>query len=231
MGIKDNYYIQEINHETATNIVVKCHYAHRQAPCTHAFGLYSRPLGRIVGVCIYGSPVGRGLCEGICGKEEVDNVYELTRLYVDDGLERNLESFLVSHTLKLLDKEIIVSYADTKMNHIGVIYQATNFYYTGLSSGHKDYSMTVEGHTYHNKTCFEILGGIEGLQKGIESVIVQVTERSRKHRYVYFNCDKRRKQELLKKLNYPILPYPKQEGSVPITSTENIQDNTKKRLF
>ena len=48
--------------------------------------------------------------------------------------------------------------------------------------------------------------------------------------YVYFNCNKKRKKELLKKLNYPILPYPKQNTSCPITSTENINDN-KKSLF
>jgi hypothetical protein len=34
---------------------------------------------------------------------------------------------------------------------------------------------------------------------------------SLKHRYIYFNSDKRRKKELLKKLKYKILPYPKSE--------------------
>mgnify|MGYP003591506237 CR=1 FL=1 len=36
---------------------------------------------------------------------------------------------------------------------------------------------------------------------------------SLKHRYIYFNADKRRKKELLKKLKYETLPYPK--SSVP----------------
>ena len=229
--IKDDYHITEIDYKTAMKVVVKCHYAHRVAPCTRAFGLYSNKTGVLVGVVVYGSPVGRGLCEGICGKEEVDNVYELTRLYVDDGLEKNLESFLVANTLKLLDKEIIVSYADTKWGHVGIVYQATNFYYTGLSSGHKDYFATINGHTYHSKTLWEVYGGVDGLHMGVESGLFEVVERSRKHRYVYFNCDKRRKKELLSKLRYPILPYPKQEGSVPITSTENIQDNVRKRLI
>ena len=50
MSIKDDYYIKEIDYHTAMNVVVKCHYAHRTAPCTRAFGLFSKPLGRIVGV-------------------------------------------------------------------------------------------------------------------------------------------------------------------------------------
>lgn len=36
---------------------------------------------------------------------------------------------------------------------------------------------------------------------------------SMKYRYVYFNCSKSRKKQLLKKLKYPILPYPKPTGS------------------
>lgn len=217
MSIKEKYYIQEINYETAMNVVVKCHYAHRIAPCSRAFGLYSRDLNRLVGVVTYGSPVGRCLCENICGIENVHNVYELTRLYVDDGLEKNLESFLVANTLKLLDKEIIVSYADTAWNHVGIIYQATNFLYTGLSAKRND-PITEGGKHYRHNTA-TIKGGAESVA------------RSQKHRYVYFNANKHRKKELLEKLNYPILPYPKQSCAVPITSTENIQDNKRKTLF
>lgn len=236
MSIKDDYYIREINYHTAMNIVVRCHYAHRIAPCTRAFGLYSNKLNRIVGVCVYGSPASPSLCKGICGVEEENNVYELTRLYVDDGLGKNLESFLVGNTLKMLDKEIIVSYSDISMGHVGIIYQATNFYYTGLSAPHKDYvALGEDGHELHEKTTHEVYGGTKGILEAMESgnVSIRQRDRARKHRYIYFNCNKKRKKELLAKLNYPILPYPKQNTSVPITSTENIFDNKSKmkRLF
>ena len=140
MSIKDKYYIQEIDYHTAENIVVKCHYAHRKASCIHAFGLFSKEPNRIVGVVIYGIPVSKDLCNALCGVEERNNIYELTRLYVDDGLEKNLESYLVGNTLKMLDKEIIVSYSDLGYGHVGVIYQATNFYFTGVTGADiKDY--------------------------------------------------------------------------------------------
>ena len=38
---------------------------------------------------------------------------------------------------------------------------------------------------------------------------VYYVERPRKHRYIYFNAKGRRKKELMKKLKYKILPYPK----------------------
>lgn len=236
MSIKDDYYIKEIDYNTAENVVIKCHYAHRKAPYTHAFGLYLKSPNKLVGVVIYGSPASHSLCESLCGYDERYNIYELTRLYVDDGLPKNLESYLVGNTLKLLDKEIIVSYSDTQYNHIGIIYQATNFLYTGLSDGgHIDFEeIDNNGNRLHNKSICEKYGDVNGIRKAIENgANIKIKERSQKHRYVYFNCNKKRKKELQKKLleKYEILPYPKQVGSCPITSTENINDNIKKALF
>lgn len=233
MSIKDDYFIKEIDYKTAMNVVVKCHYAHRKAPYTHAYGLFSSKTYELVGVVVYGSPVNHSLCEELCGFDERYNIYELTRLYVDDGLPKNLESYLVGNTLKLLDKEIIVSYSDTEFNHVGIIYQATNFYYTGITDGnHFDYvEIGPDGKEYHSKSVIERWGNTENIKKAMENgANIFIKERSRKHRYVFFNCNKKRKKELLKKLKYPILPYPKQNTPVPITSTENIKDN-KKGLF
>ncbi len=39
---------------------------------------------------------------------------------------------------------------------------------------------------------------------------VYFKERSRKHRYIYFNARGKRKMELLEKLRYQVLPYPKE---------------------
>lgn len=234
MSIKDKYYIQEIDYHTAENIVVKCHYAHRKASCIHAFGLFSKEPNRIVGVVIYGIPVSKDLCNALCGVEERNNIYELTRLYVDDGLEKNLESYLVGNTLKMLDKEIIVSYSDLGYGHVGVIYQATNFYFTGVTGADiKDYVEVDEnGNKLHSKSVTEKYGGVENIRKAIDNgANIFIEERSRKNRYVYFNANKKRKKELLKKLKYPILPYPKATSPVPITSTENINDNKRKALF
>ena len=231
MSIRDDYYITEIDYTTAQNIVVKCHYAHRRAPCTRSFGLYDKKTNRIVGVVIYGSPVNHCLCESLCGFDERYNIYELTRLYVDDGLPRNLESYLIGNTLKLLDKEIIVSYSDTEYNHVGIVYQATNFYYTGLSDTHKDYEEIDEnGNRLHNKSLIVKYGGVDNVIANMGTKNIQIKYRARKHRYVYFNCNKRRKKELLAKLKYDILPYPKQNCSVPNTSNVNIFDS-KRTLF
>ena len=135
------------------------------------------------------------------------NVYELNRLWVSDDVPKNGESFLIGNTIKLLDKEIIVSFADSSQEHIGFVYQATNFLYCGLSAKFRD--PKVKGlENQHHATYAHGMTMAQVIEKyGKENVYY--VDRPRKHRYIYFNCNKKRKKELMGKLRYKILPYPK----------------------
>lgn len=209
-----NYFIDRISFEVASKIVIKHHYLHRVSPFTHGFGLFENnpdsffPL--LKGVVIYGSPASSTLCEGICGKQYKDQVIELTRLWIDDSVPKNGESFLIGNTIPKLDKDIIVSFADTVQGHIGKVYQATNFIYTGLSEKRTDW--VVDGISKHGKTLSDKYT-VEQM-KEIYGDKFSLKERSRKHRYIFFKGNKWRKKELLSALKYEILPYPKlKEGT------------------
>ena len=205
MKLKDKYKIKKIDYKTAIDLVIKNHYLHRKAPCSFAFGLFCSKTDEIIGVIIYGTPSSAPLRSGLCGKEESFNVIELTRLWIKDDTPKNTESFLIGNTLKLVNKEIIVSYAEIQQGHVGVVYQATNWIYTGLSA--KRTNWTIEGNDKHCQTIADKYSAKEVREKyGDKFSLVQ---RPRKHRYVYFNCSKKRKKELLFKLNYKIQKYPK----------------------
>jgi len=112
---------------------------------------------------------------------------------------------LIGNTIPLVDKEIIVSYAEIQQGHLGVVYQATNWIYTGLSA--KRTNWTIEGIDKHCQTIADKYTSVEIREKyGSKFSLV---DRPRKHRYVYFNCSKTRKRQLLKKLKYKIEAYPK----------------------
>jgi len=203
--IKENYYIKPITYQEAMKIIIEKHYLHRKAPCSFAFGLFEKATNRIVGCITYGTPSSATLRKGICGEDEKDNVIELTRLWIEDSVPRNAESFLIGNTIPLVNKEIIVSFAEIQQGHVGYVYQATNWIYTGLSA--KRTNWTIEGVNKHCQTIADKYTSQE--LKEIYGDKFTLVERPRKHRYVYFNCNKKRKKELLKKLKYPILPYPK----------------------
>jgi hypothetical protein len=207
MSLKETYSIKPISYKEAMDIVVEKHYLHRKCPVSHAYGLIDIQSGEVVGVVTYGVSPSSTLLKGICGPEEARNVYELNRLWVDDKVAKNGESYLVANSMKLLDREIIVSFADTSQGHVGYIYQAANFIYTGLSAKFKD-PKVVGKENMHHATYANGLTNAQVVEKfGAENVTF--VERPRKHRYIYFNCDKRRKKELLNKLRYKTMPYPK----------------------
>jgi hypothetical protein len=207
MSLKETYVIQPISYKEAMDIVVEKHYLHRKCPVSYAYGLVDTTTNEVMGVVTYGVSPSSTLLKGICGPEEARNVYELNRLWVDDMVAKNGESYLVANSMKLLDREIIVSFADTSQGHVGYIYQAANFIYTGLSAKFKD-PKVVGKENMHHATYANGLTNAQVIEKfGAENVTF--VERPRKHRYIYFNCDKRRKKELLKKLRYKTMPYPK----------------------
>jgi len=166
------------------------HYAKRMCPISFAFGLYDDD--QLVGVVTYGMPASPNLCMGVCGLDYKDKVLELNRLCLNDGV-KNGASYLVSKSLQMLPKPtIVVSYADTAMGHVGYIYQASNFLFTGTTKERTDMAGEDGKHSRHSFGNSEIR-----------------INRSAKHRYVYFVGSKSQKNNLLKQLNYEVLPYPK----------------------
>ena len=205
--IKDLYYIKEIDKKIAQEIHIKEHYLHRKAPCSYAYGLFEKETDKIVGVVLYGVPASRSLQKGICGEDYANQVGELTRLWVEDGTPKNVESFLIGNTIKLQGFKILVSFAECKQGHVGYVYQATNWLYTGLSAKRTD--VVIDGKVCgHPRHITDKYGG----QKQAREILgdrFQLVPRPRKHRYIYFNCNKKEKKILMSKLRYKILPYPK----------------------
>jgi hypothetical protein len=180
------------------------HYAKRIPQIMHAFGLYVD--GVLKGVVTYGIPASPALCMGICGKEYSDKVLELNRLCLMEN-NKNESSFLVSHSIQLLPKPtIVVSYADTSQGHVGYVYQATNFLYTGLSANRVDWTIKGLEHK-HSKTISDGMT-LESIKEKYGDDFYY-TERSRKHRYILFHGSKTDKKIMRKLLKYNVEPYPK----------------------
>lgn len=195
--------IKRIDNKTAQNIVIKNHYLHRKAPCSFAFGLFVDD--NLVGVVMYGTPSSSTLRKGICGIQEKDNVIELTRLWIDDKIGKNAESYLIGNTIKKVNKEIVVSFSEIEQGHIGIVYQACSFFYTGLSA--KRTNWTIDGINKHCQTIADKYTAKEIREKFGDRF--KIVPRPRKHRYIFINAKKKRRKKLLSKLLYPILPYPK----------------------
>ena len=197
------YSIKQVSYKQAMQIVVKNHYLHRRAPCSIAFGLF---LGdEIKGVVCYGTPSSAPLRSGIAGPEYALDVVELTRLWVCDSVPKNGESFLIGRTISLAGKDIVVSFAEADQGHVGTVYQATNWIYTGLSA--KRSNWTVDGVSKHCQTLADKYTADEIRAEYGDRFSLK--DRPRKHRYIFINAKGKRRKQIIESLRYKQQQYPK----------------------
>jgi len=210
---KSKFHILSIDSYQTYDWLLHKHYAKRIPSISFAFGLYDEN-NIMQGVITYGKPASPSLCDGVCGVENRDYVYELNRLCVNDGLPNNTLSFFVAKSLKALPPLIIVSYADTAQNHNGYIYQATNWIYTGATKERTDIGSEDGSHSRH-------------YDKSIDYTKNRKF-RSSKHRYINFTGSKKQKKYWRSCLKYEICDYPKGEN---IRYDASYKPSVQARLF
>tara|TARA_R100000541_G_scaffold58056_1_gene68839 strand:- start:209 stop:820 length:612 start_codon:yes stop_codon:yes gene_type:complete len=186
----NQYDIERISYEETKPFILDIHYAKRMPSISYAYGLYQER--ELIGMVSYGSPASPSLCKGVAGEENKHHVIELNRLVLKNN-EKNQASILIAASFKLLPKpKIIVSYADTAQNHLGVVYQATNFMFTGTSKPRTDMAGKNGKHSRHH------LGDR-----------TKRVNRSAKHRYIYVLGSKTWKKDMMRQLKYKEMDYPK----------------------
>ena len=202
--MSDSWAVSPVSLSRAKKYILEMHYARRMPSVSHCYGLFD--THELRGIVSYGVPPSPPLVRGICGAEWASHVIELNRLCLDSDAASNMASFLIAHSIAMLQRpSIVVAYADTSMGHVGYVYQASNFLYTGLSDAHKDWVDNINPRM-HSRHVARIHTLPERLS---DSDRFRQIDRPRKHRYVLFTGSRKEKRMLEQDLQYPVQPYPK----------------------
>jgi hypothetical protein len=136
-------------------------------------------------------------------------VLELSRLVLITNT-KNAASILISKSLKQLKTKptVIVSYADCNEGHIGYVYQATNWIYTGQGNP-EPWWLHPETKLIVSKTRRHIDKKAKRL--GLEWTNLIKQKRKGKHRYVTFVGNRNDRRVMEDQLRYKIYEYPKGE--------------------
>jgi hypothetical protein len=210
MNMEPSIIVSQIPSKEAEPWILVRHYAKRKCPISYAFGAFRN--NELIGIVTFGTPASSTLRKGIAGNEWMESVLELNRLCCLSG--KNTASILVGRALRLLPKpSIIVSYADTAQGHIGYVYQATNFIYTGLSAKRTDWKIKGKEHLHGATIADESRGQIDRAKWMREKYgdDFYLEQRSRKHRYIYLCGNLRERLKMRSSLMYCEQPYPKGE--------------------
>lgn len=213
MSLKDKYKVVSINKSQTYEWLLKKHYAKRIPSIVYSFGLYEGLS--LIGIVTFGIPA-------ISTWESSFEIIELNRLVVNDGLEKNVLSYFVSSSIKIINKEcLIVSFADPNNGHNGYIYQATNFIYTGI--GGKTINWVMDKKEFHNRHINKSDDYFRDILKR-KSVVLdnnktikelwilaggEYFEQEGKHRYFYIKSKNKKLMLNWLKEKYEFLPYPK----------------------
>ena len=238
--------IRPVTKNRAKQMVIKYHYSKLWTKCSVALGLFHQtgnehaffdePEEKMVGVIVYGDPIGRLTGQSISDEIERTEVLELTRLFIHDGYGSNIESWFISQSFKWLRRfrpniKALISYASPVEGHSGTIYQATNWIYQGNNNRWNDgwlFKFKPDGRWKHGRTIFPYYNSND--PKEIQKKVTEpfwIRKEQQKHRYVYILAGKRDKKNILNTLKHETLPYPKSRDTdeSDIIKMEPVNDN------
>jgi len=197
-----------IQKNIADKMVIAKHYSHRASIFWAGYALVDG--GHIRGVVVYGQPSAP--IQRYAFKDRDFRLYELSRLVIQTDTP-NAASFLIANSLRQLPKPCaVVSYADMEMNHAGIVYQATNWIYTGATKSH-DHQYLVDGKKVHPTSLLSM--GITSPKKWAKENGIATVPPQEKHRYFFVCGTKKQKKLMVSKLKYPIVSeYPKTEKTM-----------------
>lgn len=200
------------SYEAAKYAVEHWHYS-KSLPASKRVSIGIWEDDRFVGVIIF----SRGACYKIGDKYGLDQtqICELTRV----ALTKHISpvSKMLSISIKMLKRknpglQLIISFADPNQNHLGVIYQAGNWIYTGLSDVDKRY--LINGKWTHPRTVASRYG--TRCNKFVNKMGFETRKIKPKHRYLYpLNRAMRKQIEPLQQ------PYPKRAGSIEVDASDS----------
>ena len=209
--MKTQYSVKAITRFDCTPYIMEKHYAKRFPSVSYAYGLFLG--GTLLGCVTFGSPAGSTVRKGLAGEKHAETVIELNRLCLEYN-RKNEASLLVSKAIKFLPKpKMIISYADTSQGHQGIVYQACNFIYLGLSAKRTDWKVKGKEHL-HGQTVADEFRGVKNRAEAMRQKYGEdfwLAPRPRKHRYVFLHGSKTWRKKILAELKYEKQNFPKPE--------------------
>ncbi len=149
---KKEWWVKDIPLSIARQLVERFHYAKGGSNTrvyTHGLFHISEPEN-CLGVAWWIPPTKS--CAEATYPTDWKKVLSLSRLVISPGVPKNACSFLLSKSVRLIDREkwaCLVTYADDWQGHVGTIYKAAGWTYVGKTKPQQCY--TLQGRTIAKK--------------------------------------------------------------------------------
>lgn len=140
---KSDWWVADVSLEMSRKLIRQWHYSRGSSnTAVYAHGLFPRGYfweSQCVGVASWLPPTKPS---AMSFDPNWQGVLSLSRLVVSPEVPNNAESFLIRHSMRLIDRErwpVLVTYADSWQQHRGTIYRAAGWKEVGQSKPERRY--------------------------------------------------------------------------------------------
>ena len=141
--------------KTQADALIKKHYL-KKWPGVNVLVLGLKKAESLLGVIVFSLPPRE------TNKRYGGETGELSRLWIDDSVPKNAETFLIGRAIRYIKKNyaqvrVLVSYADPSFGHLGVVYKASNWTADGRTDQERktprfDYADAITGRKYSRRS-------------------------------------------------------------------------------
>ncbi len=207
--------VKKVPKETAKKIILEYEWLGTMSTTSHHYGIYFDNV--CGGVVCYGNnctanfnvPTEFGLT--------IKEVWTLARGACVHWTPKGSASKLIAQSLKLFkedvpEAQVVIAYSDTNAGEIGTVYQATNWFYIGMSGRTTvNYFNRQLGRKFDERQLHEFKKQWNCTRKEVKEKLLaagwEIEKKAIKHRYIFIIGNKKEKRVILRKVK--IFAYPK----------------------
>ena len=205
--------VKEVSYNTAKKIILKYEWLGTMVGTSKHYGIFFD--GYLGGVVCYGHPTARMGYGGYVGDKYASFGIQLSRGACVYWAHEHSASKLIGASLKILKNEgykYAVAFSDPAAGEVGTVYQATNWYYTGIERERRRFQIVYKhtGKLYLSERHFHKKHGYKNLESFLsENPGLIFVKGHEKAKYIKLIGSKTENKEMMKTLRGRIKPYPK----------------------
>lgn len=210
--------LKEISREQASAVILDYEWLGTMGTTRYHYGIFYE--GVLAGAVCFGYFQALEGYSSYVGDKHGDNGIQLSRGACVWWAHEHSGSKLIAHGLSKM-KEIgykyVIAFSDPNAGEVGILYQATNWYYLGFTKDVHYDIYNKDGRVYLNDRDAARKLGFRGRAKLTEYISdkpwLEVRERRSKGRYIKLIGSKHENKEMMVVLKDKIKPYPKRDGT------------------
>lgn len=211
LSIASGWSVETLDHGKARAFIELFEWLGNVGSAKYCYGLLFGE--HVAGAVCYTAPPSHTAFRTLLGREVGSKVLQLCRGASAPWAPSWVGSALISRSLKDLrrrfETEAVVAFADPRAGEVGVVYQASNAVYLGLTDSRGPGEYLILGRRYHARAVHKRFGSAAHSHLITIDPGYQRFQRTKKHRYLFILSRGGMRRRLLRQIEPLVRPFPR----------------------